>query len=149
MEMLVFFQLKTERERVAERMIRLGKKWEAEHQQWEERERQNEAQMKVKEMELLASDKKCLGKLGNINGRVEKGPRKGEMNMDNFLKKERQLMLTRLKPKDKKFVPFTKDLRVVDAKFVHIHVSIHIGIELLLNAYIEIKPTTHIFIGHF
>lgn len=116
-------QLKTERERVAERMIRLGKKWEAEHQQWEERERQQEAEMKVKEMELLASDKKCLGKLekGSSGGggeRADKSPRKGEMNMDNFLKKERQLMLTRLKPKDKKFVPFTKDLRVVDAKLV-------------------------------
>lgn len=116
--LLLFFQLKTERERVAERMIRLGKKWEAEHQQWEERERQNEAQMKVKEMELLASDKKCLGKLGNANGHGEKSPRKGEMDLDNFLKKERQLMLTRLKQKEKKFVPFTKDLRVVDAKFV-------------------------------
>lgn len=100
-------------------MIRLSKKWEAEHQLWEERERQNEAQMKVKEMELLASDKKCLRKtMENSNGRAEKGSRKGDMNMDNFLKKERQLMLTRLKPKDKKFVPFTRDLRVVDAKFV-------------------------------
>lgn len=119
----LFVQLKTERERVAERMIRLSKKWEAEHQLLEERERANEAQMKLKEMELLASDKKCLGKLGNNSGRVEKGPQKSEMNMDNFLKKERQLMLTRLKPKDKKFVPFTKDLRVVDAKFVYIIVD--------------------------
>lgn len=113
------FQLKTERERVAERIIRLGKKWEAEHQMWEEQERQNEAQMKVKEMELLASDKKHVKKLENSSaGRAEKGSRKGEMNLDHFLKKERQLMMTRLKPKDKKFVPFTKDLRVVDAKFV-------------------------------
>lgn len=104
-------------------MIRLGKKWEAEHQQWEVRERQQEAEMRVKEMELLASDKnRCLGKLEKGNrdggGRAEKIPRKGEMNMDNFLKKERQLMLTRLKPKDKKFIPFTKDLRIVDAKLV-------------------------------
>lgn len=106
-------------------MIRLSKKWEAEHQQWEERERQQEAEMKVKEMELLASDKnRCLGKLEKSNrdggdGRAQKSPRKGEMNMDNFLKKERQLMLTRLKPKDKKFIPFTKDLRIVDAKLVY------------------------------
>lgn len=99
---------------MAERIIRLGKKWEAERQQWEERERQNEAQLKAKELELLTSEKKCMAKLENN----EKGPRNVEMNMDTFLKKERQLMLTRLRPKDKKFVPFTKDLRVVDAKFV-------------------------------
>lgn len=104
---------------MAERIIRLGKKWEAEHQMWEERERRNEAELKAKEMELLASDKKRMGKLRNNGGHVEKGARKGEMDLDNFLKKERQLMLTRLRPKDKKFVPFTKDLRVVDAKFVH------------------------------
>lgn len=109
---------------MAERMIRLSKKWEAEHQLWEERERQNEAEMKAKEMELLASDKKCLVKaLANNNGRIERGSQKGEMNMDNFLKKERQLMLTRLKPKEKKFIPFTKDLRVVDAKFVSIWIT--------------------------
>lgn len=105
-------------------MKRLSKKWEAEHQQWEERERQQEAEMKVKEMELLASDKKCLRKLEKSSGggcvglAGDKSPRKGAMNMDHFLKKERQLMLTRLKPKDKKFVPFTKDLRIVDAKLV-------------------------------
>lgn len=123
--LLLVSQLKTERERVAERMMRLSKKWEAEHQLWEERERKNEAEMKVKEMELLASDKKCLRKsLASNNERVEKVQQKGEMNMDTFLKTERQLMLTRLKPKDKKFVPFTKDLRVVDAKFVLISISI-------------------------
>lgn len=107
-------------------MKRLGKKWEAEHQLIEERERQQEAEKKVKEMELLASDKKCLRKLGKSNGggglAAEKSPRKGAMNMDNFLKKERQLMLTRLKPKDKKFVPFTKDLRIVDAKLVSVFI---------------------------
>lgn len=133
-----FRQLKTERERVAERMKRLGKKWEAEHLQWEERERQQEAEMKAKEMELLASDKKCLRKLEKSDGggggggvcgidggqaTAEKSPRKGEMNIDDFLKKERQLMLTRLKPKDKKFIPFTKDLRIVDAKLVSTFIS--------------------------
>lgn len=76
--------------------------------------------MKMKERELLASDKKSLAKaLASNNGRAERGAQRGEMNMDNFLKKERQLMMTRLKPKDKKFVPFTKDLRVVDAKYVY------------------------------
>lgn len=128
-------------------MIRLGKKWEAEHQQWEERERQQEAAMKVKEMELLASDKKCLRKLekGNVgggggcgssgagSGRVEKSPRKSDMNMDNFLKKEHQLMLTRLKPKDKKFIPFTKDLRIVDAKLVLFRIHSFIFLLFLLT----------------
>lgn len=101
-------------------MIRLGKKWEAEHLLWEEKERQNEAELKVKEMELLASDKSYVEKLETLESRkaLEKCFTKGEMNMVDFLANERALMLNRLRPKEKKFVPFTKDLRVIDAKFV-------------------------------
>lgn len=116
--------MKTERERVSERMIRLGKKWEAEHILWEEKERQNEAEMKIREMELLKADQSYVEKLESVESRkvLEKCFRKNEMNMMDFLAKERVLMLNRLKPKEKKFVPFTKDLRIVDAKFVlHIY----------------------------
>lgn len=114
------FQLKTERERVSERMVRLGKKWEAEHILWEEKERQNEAEMKIKEMELLKADQSYVEKLESAESRkvLEKCFRKNEMNMTDFLAKERILMLNRLKPKEKKFIPFTKDLRMVDAKLV-------------------------------
>lgn len=101
-------------------MIRLGKKWEAEHSMWEEKERQNEADMKIKEMKLLSSDKSYVEKLETVESRksLDKCYREGEMNMVHFLEKEKALMLNRLKPKEKKFEPFTKDLRVVDAKFV-------------------------------
>lgn len=101
-------------------MIRLGKKWEAEHLLWEEKERQNEVEMKIKEMELLASDKSYVEKLEAVECRkaLDKCFRKGEMNMVDFLKNEKELMLNRLRPKEKKFVPFTKDIRVVDAKCV-------------------------------
>ncbi|XP_055305741.1 uncharacterized protein LOC129570229 isoform X2 [Sitodiplosis mosellana] len=111
-------KLKTERERVSERMVRLGKKWEAEHILWEEKERQNEVEMKIREMELLKADQSYVEKLESAESRkvLEKCFRKNEMNMTDFLAKERILMLNRLKPKEKKFVPFTKDLRVVDAK---------------------------------
>lgn len=116
----ISFQLKTERERVSERMIRLGKKWEAEHLLWEEKERQNEAELKIKEKELLSSDKSYIE---NLESGIEKLAldecfRKGELNMVDFLAKETALMLNRLKPREKKFVPFTKDIRAVDAKFV-------------------------------
>lgn len=123
---MLFFlsQLKTERERVSERMVRLGKKWEAEHILWEEKERQNEADMKIREMELLKADQKYVEKLESSESRkvLEKCFRKNEMNMVDFLAKERVLMLNRLKPKEKKFIPFTKDLRMVDAKFVLINI---------------------------
>lgn len=105
-------------------MIRLGKKWEAEHILWEEKERQNEVEMKIREMELLKADQSYVEKLESVESRkvLEKCFRKNEMNMTDFLAKERVLMLNRLKPKEKKFVPFTKDLRIVDAKFVlHIY----------------------------
>lgn len=99
-------------------MIRLGKKWEAEHILWEEKERQNEAEMKIKEMELLSADKSYVKKLETIEARkaFDKCFGKSKMNMADFLAKEKALMLRRLKPKEKKFVPFTKDIRVVDAK---------------------------------
>lgn len=114
----ISFQLKTERERVSERMIRLGKKWEVEHLLWEEKERQKEVQMKMRETELLSSDKSYAEKLESVESRIalEKCSRNSEMNM--FLAREKALMLNRLKPKENKFVPFTKDVRVVDAKFV-------------------------------
>ncbi|XP_031632397.1 uncharacterized protein LOC116346466 [Contarinia nasturtii] len=111
-------RLKTERERVSERMNRLAKKWEAEHILWEERERQNEVEMKLKEMELLSTDKSLVKKLENAEKRraLVKCFRRGTMNMENFLATETALMLNRLKPKEKKFIPFTRDIRVVDAK---------------------------------
>lgn len=114
------FQLKTERERVSERIIRLGKKWEADNLLWEEKEKQKELEMKLKEMEILSSDKSYFSHLEKVNGRVNlaKDFQKTELNLADFLKKEKQLMLNRLKPKEKQFQPFTKDTRVVDAKCV-------------------------------
>lgn len=102
-------------------MVRLGKKWEAEHILWEEKERKNEAEMKIKEeMELLSADKKFIKKNDRVDTRktFEQCFGKNKMNMADFLAKEKALMLHRLRPKEKKFIPFTKDLRVVDAKFV-------------------------------
>lgn len=126
--------MKTERERVSERMIRLGKKWEAEHLLWEEKERQNEAELKIKEMELLSSDKSYIENLecGIEKLSLDKCFRKGELNMVDFLAKETALMLNRLKPKENKFVPFTKDIRAVDAKFV-LNIS-DIMVELIGNS---------------
>lgn len=76
--------------------------------------------MKLREMELLSTDKSIVKKLENAEKRkaLEKCFKKGEMNMMDFLAKETALMLNRLKPKEKKFIPFTRDIRVVDAKFV-------------------------------
>lgn len=107
---------------MSDRIIRLGKKWEADHLLWEEREKQKEVEMKLKEMEMLSSDKNYFAHLESVNGRVnlENKFEKTELNMVAFLMKERQLMLNRLKPKEKEFKPFTKDIRVVDAKFVSI-----------------------------
>lgn len=111
-------QLKTERERVSERMIRLSKKWEADNLVWEEKQQKKQEEMKTKEMELLACDQSYAKKLEVAGGcgPLDKSFRRNEMNMVDFLAKERKLMLHRLKPKEKKFVPFTKDLREVDAK---------------------------------
>lgn len=99
-------------------MVRMGKKWEAEHIRWEEEERQREAEMKVREMELLAADKSYSE---NIETELKKplatSFRKNEMDMVEFLEKERELMTYRLRPKVPKFMPFTKDVRVVDAKY--------------------------------
>lgn len=106
--------MKTNRERVAERLLRLGKKWEAEHKISVEQERQREAEMKIKELEVLTSD---TGKIDReISSKKKSFNRKGGMDLQNFLKNENVLMLDRLKPKEKKFKPFTKDLRIVDAK---------------------------------
>lgn len=114
------FQLKTERERVSERIIRLGKKWEAEHEQWEVKERQRETEMKIKEMEMLSADKSYFSQLESTDNRIdlENNYLPSELNMVAFLRKEKKLMHARLQPKEKQFQPFKKDLRVVDAKFV-------------------------------
>lgn len=109
-------QLKTNRERVSERLVRLGKKWETEHIEFVEQERKREAELKIKELEVLTSDKEKINR--NISSMKKASNRKGEMNLQNFLKNETDLMLDRLKPKEKQFKPFTKDLRIVDAKCV-------------------------------
>lgn len=106
--------MKTNRERVSERLLRLGKKWEAEHQIFVEEERKREAEMKIKELQVLTSDKEKIDR--DVSTNKSAANRKGEMDMQNFLKNENNLMLDRLKPKEKQFKPFTKDLRVVDAK---------------------------------
>lgn len=101
-------------------MKRLSKKWEAEHILWEEKERQNEAEMKIKEMELLSADKSYVTKIENTAARkaFEKSFGKSKMDMTDFLAKEKALMMKKLKPKEKVFIPFTKDLRLIDAKSV-------------------------------
>lgn len=95
----------------------MGKKWEAEHLLWEERERRHEAAMKQKEMELLQSDQNYIQQFESVRRKsLDNKIPKAKMNMVDFLKGERELMMKRLRPKEKKFVPFTKDIRVVDAK---------------------------------
>lgn len=98
----------------------MGKKWEAERLIYEEQERKREAELKIREMELLTSDQEYLKQFENraTNATImkDRSCKENEMDLNNFLKNERVLMLTRLKPKDKQFKPFTKDLREVDAK---------------------------------
>lgn len=106
------FKLKTKRERTAERLISLSKKWEAERLIYEEREREREAQLKIREMELLAADQKFIesreSRGANVLAIKNKSYTKNEMDLENFLKKENDLMIDRLKPKDTAFDPFTK-----------------------------------------
>lgn len=113
-------QLKTKRERNAERLIRQGKRWERERQKYEEKEREREAELKVREMELLASESKFDEKIESRGVRVlgirDRQYTDAEKDLADFLKKENDLMENRLKPKEKKFDPYTKDLRLVDAK---------------------------------
>lgn len=98
----------------------MGKKWEVERLIYEEREREREAQMKIREKELLESDQAYIdsreGRGINVLSIKDKSYTKDERDLENFLKKENDLMMNRLKPKDKSFDPFKKDLRVVDAK---------------------------------
>lgn len=100
----------------------MGKKWEVERLIYEEREREREAQMKIREKELLESDQAYIdsreGRGINVLSIKDKSYTKDERDLENFLKKENDLMMNRLKPKDKSFDPFKKDLRVVDAKCV-------------------------------
>lgn len=113
-------QLKTKRERNAERLIRQGKRWERERIKYEEKEREREAELKVRELELLASEGKFNEKTESRGVRVlgiqDRQYTDAERDLANFLKKENDLMADRLKPKEKKFDPYTKDLRLVDAK---------------------------------
>lgn len=101
-------------------MIRQGKKWEKERIIYEEKEREREAEMKVKEMELLASESKFIDSREHRGFKVltikDKKFTDGEMDLEIFLKKENDLMADRLRPKEKKFDPYTKDIRIVDAK---------------------------------
>lgn len=115
-------QLKTKRERNAERLVRQSKKWEKERILFEEREREREAEMKVREIELLAAEGKynenregCGTNLLDIKS---KQYRHGEIDLENFIKMENALMANRLKSDEMKFDPYTKDLRMVDAKYV-------------------------------
>lgn len=108
-------QLKTRCERISERLLRLGKKWKAEHLEFIEQERKREAEMKIKEIETLTSDKHKIKR--NLTTTKKPSQQKDEMNLQNFLKNENDLMLDKLRPKDKQFKPFTKDLRLVDAKY--------------------------------
>lgn len=94
--------------------MRLGKKWEAEHIIYAEEERKREAEMKIKELEVLTLDKHKIDKEMTMAKKASHC--EGEMNMQHFLKNENDRMLNRLKPKEKQFKPFTKDLRLVDAK---------------------------------
>lgn len=118
--MISCLQLKTKRERNAERLIRQGKRWERERLLYEEKEREREAELKVREMEMLASESKFDEKIESRGIRVlgikDKQYTEEEKNLAKFLKTENDLMADRLKPKEKKFDPYTKDLRIVDAK---------------------------------
>lgn len=79
-----------------------------------EEERKREAQMKIKELEVLTSDKQKIGKEMTMDKKASHGG--SEMDMQHFLKNENDRMLNRLKGNEKQFKPFTKDLRLVDAK---------------------------------
>lgn len=113
-------QLKTLRERNAERLIRQSKKWEREHHIYEEREREREAEMKIREMQLLASEGKFNAKQESRGIKLlnlqDKQRKSGQIDLENFLRKENDLMTNRMKSNEKKFDPFTKDLRMVDAR---------------------------------
>lgn len=117
---IVYLQLKTERERNAERLIRQGKRWERERHKYEEKEREREAELKVREMELLASEGKFEENVERRGVRVlgirDRQYTNAERDLADFLKKENDLMADRLRPKEKQFDPYTKDLRLVDAK---------------------------------
>lgn len=110
-------QLKTHRERMADRLVCKGKKWEADRLAYMEQERIREAENKIREIELLNTDQAHLsgGRFGKRNSRAM--PRRSGGDNLAFWENERALMLKRMKPSDKQFKPFTKDLRIVDAKY--------------------------------
>lgn len=101
-------------------MIRQGKRWERERHKYEEKEREREAELKVREMELLASEGKFNENAESRGVRVlgirDRQYTDAERDLADFLKTENDLMVDRLKPKEKEFDPYTKDLRLVDAK---------------------------------
>lgn len=107
--------MKTNRERVSEHLLRLVKKWEAEHIMYVEEERKREAEMKIKELEVLTLDKPKVDKEMTMARRASSHC-ESEMDMEHFLKNENERMLNRLKLHVKQFKPFEKDLRIVDAK---------------------------------
>lgn len=101
---------------MAERLVRKGKKWEADRLVYMEQERLREAENKIREIELLSTDHEQLAsrRFGKRHSRAK--PRPSNAGQE-FWDSERALMMQRLKPSDKQFKPFTKDLRIVDAKY--------------------------------
>lgn len=101
---------------MAERLVRKGEKWEADRLVYMEQERLREAENKIREIELLSTDHEQLAsrRFGKRNSKAK--PRRSNAGQE-FWDNERVLMMQRLKPNDKQFKPFTKDLRIVDAKY--------------------------------
>lgn len=106
---------------MAEHLVRKGKQWEADRLAYMEQERLREAENKIREIELLNTDQEQLAgeRFGNHKNRARarRSNGGGGGNDMAFWENERALMLKRMKPSDKQFKPFTKDLRIVDAKY--------------------------------
>lgn len=104
----------------AERLVRQSRKWEKQRALFEQSERTRESQMKIREMELLRSEAKLNEDLESRGVQLatvyDQQYRAGEIDLENFLKNESDLMANRLKSNETKFDPYTKDLRLVDAK---------------------------------
>lgn len=81
--------------------------------------------MKVREMELLAAEGKLNETIESRGVRVlgvkNREYTEVEKDLADFLNTENELMANRLKPKETKFDPYTKDLRLVDAKWDEPH----------------------------
>lgn len=105
---------------MAEHLVLKGKQWEADRLAYMEQERLREAENKIREIELLNTDQEQLAseRFGKHNNNRSKARRSnGGNDMAFFMENERALMQQRMKASDKQFKPFTKDLRIVDAKY--------------------------------